>query len=102
MLDALRRRRGRGGGLRRLPADGIHDAAAGRAGRDQCEPRSAAGAFQEGDGLGAEDVGMAGELEQGDSGRKNLHSALMDGRRVLSIARLAVIGGNSTDACLLQ
>jgi hypothetical protein len=67
VLDAVSwRRRGRGG-LRRFPACGVDHAAAGRARRDHGEPRGAAGAFQEGDRLGAEDVGVASQLEERDS-----------------------------------
>ena len=68
MFDALGRRRGRGGRLRRLPAGGVDDAAAGGAGGDQREPCGAAGAFEEGDGFGAEDVGVPGQFEEGDGG----------------------------------
>ena len=68
VLDPVRRRRGRGGRLRRLPAGGVDDAAAGGAGRDQREPCGAAGALEQRDGFGAEDVGVPGQFEEGDGG----------------------------------
>ena len=68
VLDAVGRPRRRGRRLSGAPGDRLDDADAGRRLDHQRQRRGATGASDQGDGFGAEDVGVAGELEQGDSG----------------------------------
>ena len=77
-----------------VPADGVDDAAAGGAGRDQREPRGAAGAFEEGDGFGAEDVGVPGEFEEGDGG---VEGGGRDASLILTPSRHRVFPGRCLD-----